>query len=159
MKDQFVKALLAGLVVVALAVGGILFMQRGAHMDLTGPMTVRVHPTDKDTALAILNLHLTNPASYGFQVSDVEVTLETKAGDSTTRIVSRMDAKRLMESMPELGPFYPTLYTKYVVPPHSTGDYTLLAQFSFPENMLNDRQRFVVKIHEVDGKVAEIREK
>ena len=56
-------------------------------------------------------------------------------------------------------PFYPTLYTKYVVPPHSTGDYTLLAQFSFPENMLNDRQRFVVKIHEVDGKVAEIREK
>lgn len=159
MKDQFVKALLAGLVVVALAVGGILFMQRGAHMDLTGSMTVRIHATDKDTALAILNLHLTNPASHGYQVSDVEVALETKAGDATTRIVSKTDAKRLVDAMPELGPFYPTLYTKYVVPPHSTGDYTLLAQFSFPENMLNDRQRFVVKIHEVDGTVAEIREK
>jgi hypothetical protein len=158
-KDQFVKAFLIGLLVVAIAVGAILFMQRGAHMDLTGPMTVRVHPTDKDTSLAILNLHLTNPASYGFQVSDVEVALETKSGDATTRIVSKTDAKRLLESMPELGPFYPTLYTKYVVPPHSTGDYTLLAQFSFPENMLNDRQRFVVKIHEADGTVAEIREK
>jgi hypothetical protein len=158
-KDQFVNAMIIGGLVVAVAVGGILFMQRGAHMDLTGPMTVRIHATDKDTALAIIDLHLTNPASYGFQVSDVEVALESKAGDTSTRIVSKVDAKLLSDALPELGPFHPTLYTKYVVPPHSTGDYTLLAQFSFPESMLNDRQRFVVQIHEIDGKVAEIKER
>ncbi len=70
--------------------------------------------------------------------------------------MSRVDAKRLFEAMPELGPFHPTLYTKYVIPPHSTGDYTLLAQFSFPEQMLLDRQRIVVRIQEANGKVAEL---
>ena len=158
MKDQFVKAFAIGLGVVAVAVAGIMFMQRGAYMELRGSMTVRVHATDKDTALALIDVHITNPADYGFQVADVTATLETKSGDSSTGIVSRVDAKRLFEAMPELGPFHPTLYTKYVIPPHSTGDYTLLAQFSFPEQMLLDRQRFVVRIQEANGKVAEVME-
>ena len=159
MKDQFVKALLIGLVAVAVAVGAILFMQRGAHMDLTGPMTVRTHATDENTALAIIDLHITNPADYGFQVADVTATLETKAGESTSRTVSKVDAKRLFDAMPELGPYHPTLFTKYVIPPHSTGDYTLLAQYSLPEKMLTERERFVVRIQEANGKVAEFGEK
>jgi hypothetical protein len=158
-REQFVSAFTIGIAVVAVAVGVVFFMQRGAHMDLTGPMTVRTHATDDNTALAIINLHITNPADYGFQVSDVTATLETKAGDSSTSIVSKLDAKRLIEAMPELGPFHPTLYTKYVIPPHSTGDYTLLAQYSLPERMLTDRQRFVVRIQEINGKVAEISER
>jgi hypothetical protein len=159
LREQFVKALTIGIAIVVVAVGAILFMQRGAHMNLTGPMTVRIHATDKDTALAIIDVHLTNAADYGFQVSDVTATLETKAGDSTSRIVSNVDAKRLVEAMPELGPFHPTLYTKYVIPPHSTGDYTLLAQFSLPDRMLADRQRFVVRIQEINGKTAELLER
>jgi hypothetical protein len=158
-REQFVSAFTIGIAVVAVAVGVIVFMQRGAHMELTGPMTVRTHATDENTALAIIDLHITNPADYGFQVSDVSATLETKAGDSNTRIVSKVDAKRLFEAMPELGPFHPTLYTKYVIPPHSTGDYTLLAQYSLPERMLTDRQRFVVRIQEINGKVAELSER
>jgi hypothetical protein len=122
-------------------------------------MTVRTHATDENTALAIIDLHITNPADYGFQVSDVSATLETNAGDSNTRIVSKVDARRLFDAMPELGPFHPTLYTKYVIPPHSTGDYTLLAQYSLPERMLTDRQRFVVRIQEINGKVAELSER
>jgi hypothetical protein len=159
LREQFVSALTIGLAVVAVAVGVVFFMQRGAHVALTGPMTVRIHATDKDTALAIINLHLTNPSDYGFQVSDVTSTLETKAGESTTRIVSKVDAQRLFEAMPELGPFHATLYTKYVIPPHSTADYTLLAQYSLPESMLTDRQRFVVRIQEINGKAAEIAER
>ncbi len=159
MREQFVSALTIGIAVVAVAVGVILFMQRGAHMELTGPVTVRIHATDENTALAIIDLHITNPADYGFQVADVTSTLETKAGDSTTRIVSKVDAKRLFDAMPELGPYHPTLFTKYTIPPHSTADYTLLAQYSLPERMLADRQRFVVRIQEVNGKVAELVEK
>jgi len=110
-------------------------------------------------ALALIDLHLTNPADYGFQVADVTATLETKEGESTTRIVSKVDATSLFKAMPELGPFHPTLFTKYTIPPNSTGDYTLLAQYSLPEKMLTDRQRFVVKIQEVNGKVAELVER
>jgi hypothetical protein len=158
-REQFVSAFTIGLVVIAVAVGGILFMQRGAHMELSGPMTVRIHPTDENTSLAIINLHITNPADYGFEVSNVTVTLVTKTGEFPTTIVSRVDAQRLAEAVPEAGPFHPTLYTKYVIPAHSTADYTLLAQYSAPERILKDRKRFVVRIDEINGKSAEFSEK
>jgi hypothetical protein len=124
-REQFLSAFAIGLVAVAVVVAGIMYMQRGAHMELTGAMTVRVHGTDDNTALALIDLHINNPADYGF----------------------------------ELGPFHPTLYTKYVIPAHSTGDYTLLAQYSAPERILNDRKRFVVRIDEINGKAAEFSEK
>ncbi|HEX3745382.1 MAG TPA: hypothetical protein VHW09_15670 [Bryobacteraceae bacterium] len=159
MKQQFISAFTIGIVLVAVAVGAVLFMQRGAHMDLTGTMTVKVHPTDPNTSLASIDLHLTNPASYGFQVSDVTVTLVNKDGKFPVTTVSRVDQQRLAEQMPELGPFHPALYTKYTIPAHSTGDYTLLAQYSAPENIVNARTRFVVRIREVNGTVAELSEK
>ena len=159
MKEQFLSAFTIGLVVVAVAVGAILFMQRGAHMELTGTMTVAVHATDKNTALAVFNFHLTNPADYGFEVSNVTVTLQTNAGDFPTTTIGKVDAQRLAETTPEFGPFHSPLYTKYVIPAHSTGDYTVLAQYNAPDTILNARKRFVVQIQEINGKVAEFDER
>jgi hypothetical protein len=160
MREQFAGAFVIGLLVVAVAVGGILLMQRGAHMELTGSMAVRILPTDPNTALAVINMRISNPSAYDFEVSDVTVTLETAAGEFPTTTVGRVDAKRLFDSMPEAGPFHPTLYTKAVIPAHSSaGDYTLLAQYSAPEKILNDRKRFLVRIREINGKVAEFSEK
>jgi hypothetical protein len=159
MREQFVSAFTIGLIVVAIAVGAILYMQRGAHMELTGPLSVRIVPTDANTALAVCNLRIDNPSDYGFEVSNVTVTLETKSGEFPTTIVGRVDAQRLFDAMPEAGPFHPTLYTKAIIPPHSTADYTLLAQYSAPERILQDRKRFVVRIQEINGKVAEFSEK
>ena len=159
MREQFWTAFAIGLVAVAVVVAGIMYMQRGAHMELTGAMTVRVHATDENTALALIDLHIANPADYGFEVGNVTVTLETKSGEFPTTIISRVDTQRLADAMPELGPFHPTLYTKYVIPSHTTGDYTLLAQYSAPERILNDRKRFVVRIEEINGKTVELSEK
>ena len=159
MKDQFFSAFAIGLAVIAVAVGAVLYMQRGAHLDLTGPVSVRIHPTDDNTSLAILNLHLTNPADYGFQIMNVTVTLETKNGEFPTTIISRVDAQKLAEAIPEVGPFHPTLYTKYTIPPHSTSDYTLFAQYSAPAKILEDRKRFLVTIDEIDGKSVQLSEK
>ncbi|HUE03892.1 MAG TPA: hypothetical protein VMR62_30340 [Bryobacteraceae bacterium] len=159
MREQFVAAFTIGLIVVAVAVGGILYMQRGAQMDLTGPMSVRVLPTDADTALALVNLRITNPAAYGFTVHNVTVTLETKDGELSRGIVSRVDAQRFFDATPDAGPFHPTLYTNAVIPAHSTADYTLASQFSLPEKMLKDRKRFVARIEEINGKIAEFSEK
>lgn len=159
MKEQFVSAFTIGLIVVAVAVGAILFMQRGAHMELTGAMAARIHPTDANTALAIIDMHLTNPADYGFEVSNVTVTLETNAGDFPVGTVSRVDAQRLFDALPEAGPYHPTLYTRAIIPAHSTADYTLLAQYNAPEQVLKDRKRFHVQIQEINGKTAEFSEK
>jgi hypothetical protein len=157
--DQFISACAIGLVVVAVAVGGILLMQRGAHMELTGPMSVRILPTDPNTALAVVDLHITNPADYDFEVSNIIVTLVTADGEFPTTTVGRVDAKRLFDSMPEAGPFHPTLYTKAMIPAHSTADYTVLAQYSAPEKILKNRKRLVVRIQEINGKIAEFSEK
>ena len=159
MREQFLSAFAIGLVAVAVVVAGIMYMQRGAHMELTGAMTVRVHGTDENTALALIDLHIANPADYGFQIGNVTVTLETNAGQFPTTVISRVDSQRLADAMPELGPFHPTLYTKYVIPARTTGDYTLLAQYSAPERILNDRKRFVVRIEEINGKTTEFSEK
>jgi len=158
-REQFLSAFAIGLAAVAVVVAGIMYMQRGAHMELTGAMTVRVHGTDENTALALIDLHIANPADYGFEVNNVTVTLETNGGEFPTTIVSRVDAQRLADAMPELGPFHPTLYTKYVIPARTTGDYTLLAQYSAPERILNGRKRFVVRIEEINGKTAQFSEK
>jgi hypothetical protein len=159
LREQFVSAFTIGLVAVAVVVGAILFMQRGAHMELTGSMNVRIHPTDANTALALIDMHIANPADYGFEVSDVTVTLETNAGDFPATIVSRVDAQRFAEATPEAGPFHPTLYTRAIIPAHSTSDYTLLAQYNAPERILKDRKRFRVQIQEINGKTAEFSEK
>lgn len=159
MREQFVQAFVVGLLVIAVAVGVILFMQRGAHMELTGQMTVSVHGTDPNTALAIFSLHLNNPSDYGFEVSNVTVTLETDKGDFPVTTIGRADTQRLADAMPEFGPFHPTLYTHYVIPPRSAGDYTVLAQYNAPEKVLNDRKRFVLRVQEINGKEAEFDEK
>jgi hypothetical protein len=143
-KQQFLSAFAIGLVAVAVVVAGIMYLQHG---------------TDENTALAVIDLHLTNPAEYGFQVNNVTVTLETNAGEFPTTIISRVDAKRLADAMPEFGPFHPTLYTKYVIPAHTAGDYTVLAQYNAPERILNDRKRFVVRVEEINGKTTEFSEK
>ena len=154
MREQFASAFAIGLIAVAVTAGGILFMQRGAHMDLTRPMSVRPLATGDNTALALIDLRIANPSDYGFEVKNVTVTLETKAGEFPRPIVSHVDAQRLFDAMPDAGPFHPTLYTKYVIPAHSKGDYTVVAQYSAPEKMLQDRKRFVVEIEEINGKVA-----
>lgn len=159
MRQQFLSAFAIGLLIIAIAVGVVVYMQRGAHMELTGPMTVRIHPTDPNTALAIINLHVTNPSDYGFQVSNVTVTLQNKDGDFPTTVISRSDYQKLAETMPEFGPFHPTLFYKYVIPAHSASDYTVIAQFSAPEQILNQRKRFTVQVQEVNGKIAEFSEK
>ena len=103
MREQFVSAFAIGLIAVAVAVGAILYMQRGAHMELTGPMTVRTVATEEQTALALINLHITNPSSLRFEAHNVTVTLETKSGEFPDETVSRVDSQRMFDSMPENG--------------------------------------------------------
>jgi len=155
MKDSFAKAFAIGLGVVVVAVAAIMFMQRGAHIDLPGTIMVRTVGTSDDESLAVVNLHISNPSDYTFEVHNVTMTVETDHGDVTREIVSKSDAKRLFESMPHNGPYYAPLYTNAPIAPHTSGDYTVAASFSMPERMLKDRKRFVLKLVETNGTVVE----
>lgn len=159
MNSTFAKAFGIGLAAVVVAVGIILFMQRGAHLDLPGNIKIRTLSTSPDESLALVDLHVTNPADYAFEVRNITVTVETKKGDMSRETVARSDAQRFFDSMPQAGPYHPTLYTNALIPAHTTADYTLAAPFPVPEQMLKDRQRFVVSLREINGKTIEFSEK
>jgi len=151
-----------GIVVIAIAVAGIVYMQRGGHVELPGKiLKVRTAALDEQSAAAVIDFRVTNPSDYPFQVRSVTVVLENQAGaQAEGATASELDAQRLMAGVPLLGDKYnPSLMVRERVPPHTTVDRMIAARFEFPDSQLQSRKRFLVRIEEVDGVVQELSEK
>ena len=105
MKDNFGAAFGIGLAIIALAVGGIFFMQRGDKIELPGKiLKVRTAPLDEDSSIAVLDFRITNPSDVLFEVRTVTVEMEDTAGKNYLgQTVSEMDAKNLFAGLPVLG--------------------------------------------------------
>ena len=143
-----------GIVVVAIAVTVIVYMQRGGHVELPGKvLKVRTAPLDEQSAAAVIDFRVTNPADYPFQVRGVTVVLENQSGAQTEgSTVSETDARQLMAGVPLLGDKYnPSLMVRERVPAHTTLDRMIAARFEVPDSQLQARKRFLVRIEEVDG--------
>ncbi|HEY9140717.1 MAG TPA: hypothetical protein VIN93_07485 [Bryobacteraceae bacterium] len=151
-----------GIVIIAIAVAGVVYMQRGAHIELPGTiLKVRTAPLDDQSAAAVIDFRVTNPSDYPFQVRSVTVVLESQSGAQTEgATASEMDAQRLMAGVPLLGEKYnPSLMVRERVPPRTTLDRMIAARFEVPDSQLQARKRFLVKIEEVDGLVQVLSEK
>jgi hypothetical protein len=147
-----------GIAVIAVAVGGIFYMQRGAHMVLPGKvLKVRTAPLDENSSIAVLDFRVTNPADYTFMAKAVTVVLEDAAGSQTEGVTSsEMDAERVLAGIPLLGQQYnQSLKERDKIMPHATRDFMVAARFEVPEAKLEARKRFLVRILEVDGVVSE----
>jgi len=143
-----------GIVVVAIAVWGIVRIERGGHVELTGTiLKVRTAPLDEQSAAAVIDFRVTNPSDYPFQVRGVTVVLENQNGAQTEgSTVSETDARQLMAGVPLLGDKYnPSLMVRERVPAHTTLDRMIAARFEVPDSQLQARKRFLVRIEEVDG--------
>jgi hypothetical protein len=143
-----------GIVVVAIAVTVIVYMQRGGHVELPGKvLKVRTAPLDEQSAAAVIDFRVTNPSDYPFQVRGVTVVLENQNGAQTEgSTVSETDARQLMAGVPLLGDKYnPSLMVRERVPAHTTLDRMIAARFEVPDSQLQARKRFLVRIEEVDG--------
>lgn len=151
-----------GIAVVAIAVSGVVYMQRGGHVGLSGNiLKVRTAPLDEQSAAAVVDFRITNPSDYPFQVRGVTVVLEDQSGVQTEgATASEMDAQRLMAGVPLLGDKYnQSLMVRERVPAHATLDRMIAARFEVPDSKLQSRKRFLVKIEEVDGVVEVFTEK
>ncbi len=151
-----------GIVIIAIAVAGVVYMQRGAHIELPGTiLKVRTAPLDDQSAAAVIDFRVTNPSDYPFQVRGVTVVLESQSGAQTEgATASEIDAQRLMAGVPLLGEKYnPSLMVRERVPAHTTLDRMIAARFEVPDSQLQARKRFLVKIEEVDGVVQVLSEK
>jgi hypothetical protein len=161
MSKTLMIAFAIGIVVIAVAVGSILYMQRGAHLTLPGKvLKVRTAPLDENSSIAVVDFRVTNPSDYNFMAKSVTVVLEDASGNQTDgQTSSEMDAQRLFAGLPLLGEKYnESLKERDKVPPHGTFDRMVAARFEVPESKLAARKRFVVRVEEVDGMISEFAE-
>jgi hypothetical protein len=162
LNKTFLIAFAVAIGCIALVVAGVLYMQRGAHIDLPGKiLKIRTAPLDENSSIVVFDFRITNPADYAFVVRTVTVAMEDAAGNSADgMVVSEADAKQLFAALPVLGQKYnDTLILRDKIPPHTTEDRMVAARFEVPEAKLNSRKRFVITVEEVDGKVVEYTDK
>jgi hypothetical protein len=162
MKNRFAATFAIGIGIIAIVVVGILYMQRGARIGLSGTvLKVRTAPLDENSTIAVIDFRFANPANVPFWVRSVSLVMEDKDGSQYDgKVISETDAKRLFEAMPLLGEkFNETLVLRDKIPGHTSQDRMVAARFEAPEARINSRKRFLVRIEEVDGAISELSEK
>jgi len=148
-----------GLVVVALAVAGIFFVQRGAHVELLGSIQkVRTLELDENSAAAIVDFRVRNPSDYPFVVRTVEVTMVDEKGNVYDgSAIAEVDATRLFQYFPALGQkFNPSLLERTWIKARQSMDRMVAVRFEVPEKALQARKSLRIHIVELDGPEADI---
>jgi hypothetical protein len=162
MRSNFAIAFGIGIAVIALAVAGVLFMQRGSRLELPGKvLKVRTAPLDEHSSVTVIDFRVTNPSDVLFMVRSVSVEMEDNQGKSYEgSVAADMDIKPLFEGVPLLGQKYnDTLLMRQSIPPHTSTDRMVAARFQAPEEMLQARKRFIVRIEEMDRTSFELSER
>jgi hypothetical protein len=149
-----------GLLIIGAIVGGGLFASRGAHLELEGKIaktrTAALSPT---RSVIVLDFRATNPSDYPFIVKTVEVEITLADGSKQVgQFVPEVDAKTLFPALPALGDkLAVSIATKEKIAKKETVERMAAATFQIPEADLAARKDVVLRLHDVDGPVSEIR--
>jgi hypothetical protein len=159
MSKQLVVPFSIGVVIIAIAIGAVLYMQRGAHIELRGSiLKVRLQAMDENSCVAVMDFRFANPADYPFVIRRVDVTVEERDGkiyESTP--IAETDAKKLFEYYPLLGQKYnTTLLMHDKIPPRTSEDRMIAVRFELPVQQLERRKAIIIRIEDVDGPVSEV---
>jgi len=83
LNQRFLTAFGVGLVVIAIAVAWILYMQRGAHIEPAGKiLKVRTLALDDNSSVAVVDFRVINSSDYTVIVREVTVTEEGANGQT-----------------------------------------------------------------------------
>ena len=151
---------LVGLVVVALAVWGVFYKQRGAHIDPKGSiLKVRTVALDDKTSAAVMDVRISNDADYPVVARTIEVKAVTSNGDVKGNVIAAGDLKDMFKYYQALGEQYnEVLKQRDQVPAHGSIDREVAAQFPIPVSDLDTRKEIVVSMEDIRGPVAEMHE-
>jgi hypothetical protein len=165
-------ALVIGLAVIAVLIGGIFYMQRNDKIDLPGKiLKVRTALLDDGkndrgddhppTSLAVIDFRVTNPSDVIFEVRTVSVQMVGADGKVIDgQISSDADAAAVMQARPVLGEkFNKTLMVKERIGAHASVDRMAAVRFVVALEELDARKNLKVRIEEVDGKTFEYSER
>ena len=159
---QFLVTFGVGLVVVLIAVGVIMYIQRGAHVELKGAiLKVRTLALSDNSSLAVVDFRFANPSNYPFVVRSVDVSAVGPSGQNLTSMpVSEVDAKRIFEYYPVLGQkFNSSLLPRDKIGAQHQEDRMIVARFEVPVEQLDKRKNLTIRIEDVDGPVSELAER
>jgi hypothetical protein len=162
LSKQFRMTFGIGLVVILIAVAAILYIQRGAHIELKGAvLKVRTLAMDENSSVAVVDFRFANPSDYPFVVRSVDVSVTGADGQNYESMpVSEVDAKRLFQYYPILGQkFNDSLLPRDKIPPRHSEDRMIVARFEVPVARLDARKNLKIRIEDVDGPVSELAEK
>ncbi|MCC7155024.1 MAG: hypothetical protein IT161_10650 [Bryobacterales bacterium] len=157
----FLKFVVIGLAVVLLVVAISLFINRGAHVRLSGAvLKTRIIQTDTNSAVLVFDVRLTNPAKVPFVVRDAAVRLTDESGNEIEGDrVAQMDLDRLLEYYKFYGPRYtPMLMPRERINPGASVDRTIAGSFQRSEKQLERRKATLLRIADVDGTFTDIAE-
>ena len=153
--------MVTGLAAVAALAAGVFWMQRGAHLELTGSIVkVRTLAVDDKASLAVIDFRFANIASYPFVVRDVTVEIADASGKVLKgRTIPDTDARSVFDYYPALGPrANESLITRASVPPHAQLNRMVMVRFEVPEATVAGRKALTMRIAEVDGAVSELKQ-
>jgi hypothetical protein len=159
---KFMGPLGIGLVVIAIGLAAMFYLQRGAHVELRGSvLKVRTASLDENSSVAVIDFRFVNPADVPFVVRKVDVTMVNKDGSTTEGLpVSEVDAKSLFQYYPLLGQkFNDSLLMRDKIPGRKAEDRMIAARFDLPAEKLEERKTFRIRIEDVDGPASELVEK
>jgi len=150
-----------GLAVVGVAIFGVLYMNRGSHLQLTGSILKVRTIADGDGTIVFADFRVTNAAAYPYVVSSVKMTMETPDDEVATAVVfSKSDVNNVTKYLKVLGPKYnDVLSIQDKIPPVETVDRMAAGRFDFPPRFFQQRKTLRLRIEEVGGAVSEIVEK
>lgn len=150
-----------GLAVVGVAIFGVLYMNRGSHIELKGEILKVRTIADGDGTIVFADFRVTNAAAYPFVVSSVKMTMETPDDEVATAVVfSKSDVNNVTKYLKVLGPKYnDVLSIQDKIPPVQTVDRMAAGRFDFPPRFFQQRKTLRLTIEEVGGAVSEIVEK
>jgi hypothetical protein len=119
---------------------------------------VRTQAMDERSSVVILDFRFVNPSDHSFVVRTATVFLVEANGDKIEGTpVADIDARRVFQYYPLLGQKYnESLKIRDKVAPHESMDRMIAARFEVPESTLQDREKFIIRIEDVDGAVSEI---
>ena len=131
------------------------------HIGINGQFVkVRTAAPTAEDSLVILDLKLENPGDLAFQIDEATLTVTPASGDPVDGIiVAGRDTLRLFDAYPALGPRgNDPLLMRDIIGAHKTVERMMAFQFpGLPEDKLKARKSLVLKIHERQGSVHEIK--
>jgi len=159
--NRWVVPFVVGLAVVGVAIFGVLYMNRGSHLQLTGSILKVRTIADGDGTIVFADFRVTNAAAYPYVVSSVKMTMETPDDEVASAVIfSKSDVNNVTKYLKVLGPKYNDVLTiQDKIPPVETVDRMAAGRFPFPPKFFQQRKTLRLRIEEVDGAASEITEK